>query len=108
MGYLGVFMAIGQGIHPLIGGVSSEKVSWRVCFALHTKLVSYLMIPVVFLGHSAYRRSRNRNRFVLITTEEGRGGHETASLSALVLRAILQQYVQHRKLKAIDYFSSLL
>lgn len=72
MGYLGVFMAIGQGIGPLIGGVSSEKVSWRVCFALHNKLVSYLMITVVFLGHS-YRRSRNRNRFVLLPLKKVEG-----------------------------------
>lgn len=32
-GIIGVFVALGNGIGPLIGGVLSEKVSWRVSLA---------------------------------------------------------------------------
>lgn len=31
-GIIGVVVAFGYGVGPLIGGALAEKVSWRVCF----------------------------------------------------------------------------
>lgn len=42
-GIIGVFVALGNGIGPLIGGVLSEKVSWRVSFASKVPLTSILI-----------------------------------------------------------------
>ncbi|KAH8110380.1 MFS general substrate transporter [Phellopilus nigrolimitatus] len=41
-GIIGVVVALGYGVGPLIGGVLSEKVSWRWCF--------WITLPVSFCG----------------------------------------------------------
>lgn len=44
-GIIGVFVALGNGIGPLIGGVLSEKVSWRVSLATKASL-SFILIHI--------------------------------------------------------------
>lgn len=77
MGYIGIFIAIGQGLGPFIGGELAERLTWRVCIPFHL-YGSYLLnrgpgVVVVFLDHSTNRRCWNWNCFISPPAKECRG-----------------------------------
>lgn len=85
IGYIGVFIVIGQGLGPFIGGELAERVTWRVCISFASMIPlanSQTGVIVVFLDHTTNRRSWNRSCFVPPPVEECRGWHEKVSVIA--------------------------
>lgn len=70
-GIIGVVVAFGYGIGPLIGGALSEKVSWRVCcFTLLRPFLSDHYTIVVLLDYDTNIPLWDYCRHVYLTAEE--------------------------------------
>ena len=82
IGYVGVFLAFGQGVGPLLGGALTEKVSWRVsvvilinvqCALIISYRFSKTRISVVFLDYSSISARGNLRSYVTTAVKESRG-----------------------------------
>ena len=82
IGYVGVFLAFGQGVGPLLGGALTEKVSWRVSVVILVNVqraltITYrslkLRVSVVFLDYSTTGACRNLRSYVTAAVKESRG-----------------------------------
>ena len=82
IGYVGVFLAFGQGVGPLLGGALTEKISWRVSLVMLINVQRALIITyhsfqtrvlVVFLDNSSTGACGNLRSYVTTAVKESRG-----------------------------------
>ncbi|KAF8878953.1 MFS general substrate transporter [Infundibulicybe gibba] len=76
-GIIGVCAAIGYAVGPLIGGVLTQKVSWRVRVTTLLTVDIYPLTPVVFLDQHPNLPGRGRCCYVRTATETGAGRYTT-------------------------------
>jgi MFS family permease len=64
-GILGVVVALANSVGPLVGGIFTEKASWRWCFVGFSKIscMTRKLISKIVYQHSTYIHCNGRSRF---------------------------------------------
>ena len=83
-GFIGVIVAFGYAIGPIVGGVLSENVSWRVCL-IQALQCDYSSQLVVLLDYCADFISFNDHCVVRITSESSERKYQSVSTFFLPL-----------------------